>query len=311
MNDERASQPPRDPAEHDRAVLIRSIVATLALGVLGVVWGILGGSRMILLDGVYAIVGIALSVLLLRASALATRGPTRRYPYGLAAATPLAIAIQGFVLLGALLYAAVEAVAVIRGGGSGVAAGWAMVYSLVAAGASIVVWRWLASVAGTSDVLISEAAAWRVGMLRGVFMVVGFGVMALVERSGWSALTPYVDPVMVLVSCVMLVPGPLDMVRTTIGELLEAAPPAATQEAIRSALDATRAEFDLDKPDLYTTKVGPRLYVEVDGTAGPDVTIAQEHQVRESLRARLDELPYEIWLNVELRPRDGIRGEPR
>jgi predicted Co/Zn/Cd cation transporter (cation efflux family) len=61
---------------------------------------------MILLDGAYAVVGIALSLLLLRATTLAAHAPSSRFPYGLRAATPLAVGAQGFALLATLLYAA-------------------------------------------------------------------------------------------------------------------------------------------------------------------------------------------------------------
>lgn len=37
----------------------------------------------------------------------------------------------------------------------------------------------------------------------------------------------------------------------------------------------------------------------------PVVTISAEHAAREELRARLEELPYEIWLNFELLPEEG------
>src|SRR5262245_53828127 len=115
--------PARDPRIEHRG-LLASIAATSVLGALGLAWGITSGSQMILLDGAYAVVGIVLSLLLLGASRLAHVGPTQRFPYGREAATPLAIAVQGLVLLGTLLYAAIESVAVIRAGGSSVDPGW-------------------------------------------------------------------------------------------------------------------------------------------------------------------------------------------
>ena len=59
-----------DPA-HVRTSLLVSIAVTGVLGMIGIVLGIVGGSQMILLDGVYAIIGIVVSFLLLGASALA------------------------------------------------------------------------------------------------------------------------------------------------------------------------------------------------------------------------------------------------
>ena len=44
-----------------------------------------------------------------------------------------------------------------------------------------------------------------------------------------------------------------------------------------------RDQFELNALDVRMTKVGPKLYVEVEGFANPDVTIRQEQQVRASL----------------------------
>lgn len=279
------------------------MASTAALGIVGVVWGIAVGSQMILLDGMYAVVGIATSSLLLRASRIARQGPTRNFPYGREAATPLVIGIQGFVLLATLVYAAVEAVATIRAGGSDVTPGWAVAYGVATTVASIVTWRWLGARSAGSDLVTAETATWKVGALTSVGMVVGFSAMALLLRSSWDGAAPYVDPLMVLTTCAAFVATPLRMLRTTVIELLEGSPPEELAREVTSRVVAVRAAHDLGDLELRMTKVGPKLYVEVDGVVEPTMTVAAEHAVRQDLLRRLDTLPYEIWLNMELLPR--------
>ena len=57
------------------------------------------------------------------------------------------------------------------------------------------------------------------------------------------------------------------------------------REAVLAAVANVRDQFELDALDVRMTKVGPKLYVEVEGFAGPEVTIRQDQQVRESLPA--------------------------
>jgi predicted Co/Zn/Cd cation transporter (cation efflux family) len=77
---------------------------------------------------------------------------------------------------------------------------------------------------------------------------------------------------------------------------------------VQRAVDAVSTRFELDpQPDVRVTKLGPKLYVEVEGTVSPTVTVAQEHELREDLQRRLDALPYDVWLNVTFEPR---RGDP-
>ena len=57
------------------------------------------------------------------------------------------------------------------------------------------------------------------------------------------------------------------------------------------------------RPTDAISEDDPKLYVEIDGQVAPDATVAQEHGVQTSLRERLETLPYEIWLDLELTPR--------
>ena len=92
------------------------------------------------------------------------------------------------------------------------------------------------------------------------------------------------------------------MVRSTIHELLEGAPDVSVQAPVLAAIAAVQRQFDIDAPVIRMNKLGPKLYVEVDAYVAPDVTVTQEHEVRIALEQRLRELPYEIWLNLELLP---------
>jgi cation diffusion facilitator family transporter len=298
---DRRNQHLADPALERRALLGSIIIAT-ALGALGIAWGIISGSQMILLDGVFAVVGIGTSWLLLRASTLATREPSRRYPFGQEAFTPLVIGIQGFVMLGTLGYAGVEALLIIRDGGSQVAAGPAMLYGLIITVSCVAVWLWLRRMSGESDILAAETAGWRVAFGRGGGIVVGFAILWFLAGSRWDDAAPYVDPVMVLVTCVVLLSTPIDMVRTTILELLERAAPADIRESVEGAANEILARHRCAAPDVRTTKIGPKLYAEITATADAATTIEEEHRIREEIRARLERLPFDIWLNFELLP---------
>ncbi len=290
-----------DPAFESLA-LRRSILVTAIIGSLGVTWGIVTGSQMILLDGVYAIVGIIISWLLLRASAMAAAGPTTRFPYGRQAVTPLVIGVQGFVLLATLLYALVEAVFTIRDGGSDVNPGPALVYAVISTVASLAFWRWIRRRNAGSDLLAAETTGWRVAAFRGVGMTLGFFVLWVLIDSSWDRAAPYVDPVMVVITCAAFLGSPVRMVRTTVVELLEGAPPAELQQPVLTIVRDVFREFDIAEPVVRMTKLGQKLYVEIDAEVRPDATVADEHRVRTTVRDRLKSLPLEVWLNFELVP---------
>jgi predicted Co/Zn/Cd cation transporter (cation efflux family) len=127
----------QDAAEgrRERLALRLSAVASAVIGGVAVAWGLAVQSQALLLDGVYALIGTALSLLTLHAARLVAAGPTPHYPFGREALGPLMVGVQGLVLLGTLLYASVDALLTIRSGGSQAAVGSALVYAVLSLGA--------------------------------------------------------------------------------------------------------------------------------------------------------------------------------
>jgi predicted Co/Zn/Cd cation transporter (cation efflux family) len=285
----------------EQRLLVQSMVLGGTFGVVGVVWGLAAGSQIILFDGVYASLAILLSWLSLRASQLVAAGATVRYPYGREALAPLVIAVQGMALLGTCLYAIVTSVQSILEGGSEVDAGSAALYGLITTLGALAVWFHLRRYAAQSELVGAETAQWAAGWLLSLGMLVAFGAVLLLEGTSYDAIARYVDPVLVLVVCVAFLPAPFRMVRTTVVELLEGAPPSHVQAPVRAVVDEVTEEFGLAEPVVRMSKLGTKLYLEVDYLveAGRwDVSDAD--RVRHALRDRLTRLPYTVWLNVDL-----------
>lgn len=59
-------------------------------------------------------------------------------------------------------------------------------------------------------------------------------------------------------------------------------------------------EFGLPQPLVRMAKVGPKPYVEIDIVVSADVTVGEEDRVRRAIRTRLADLPYDLWISVEL-----------
>ncbi|MFS0701910.1 cation transporter [Cellulomonas sp. 179-A 4D5 NHS] len=288
-------------AADERRTLVRSIAAAAVLGTAAVVWGVAAQSRVLIFDGVFVLLGIVLSALSLVASREASSGPTARFPFGKRAVTPLAIAVQGAALLGTLLFAAADAVAIIVGGGSDVAAGTVVAYGLLTMTCSFAVGRWLGRGATGSDLVAAEVAQWRAGTVLSLVYAVGAALALLLSRWALDAVVRYVDPGLVLLACLVLAPIPLRLLRDAGLELLEAAPPEPVRAALADAVARARAEFALPEPFVRATKLGERLYVEIDFVVAEGTwDVEGEDRVRRSLIGALEELGYELWANVEL-----------
>lgn len=295
-----------DAVAGERRSLTISMGATGLIGVAAIVLGIVTDARIILFDGVYMLAGIVLVAVSMLASRVAQTRPTPEYPFGMHAATPLAVALQGAALLGTLAYGAIDAVSVIAVGGSDAAALPVLTYGVATATASLLVMGLLRPGARVSSLARAELVSWRVGALMSLVVAAGGGIgLLLTERTD---LVRYLDPGLVLVACALALPMALGLTRQGVRELLEAAPPeplrAQISEAVAAgvaAVSSLSGTHTLGDPVIRSTKLGRRLYVEVDFiVAEHEWTVDEEDDIRRAIVQRLDTLDLEIWATVEL-----------
>ena len=291
-------------------VLSTSMAALFAL--IGIVFGLLADSQVILLDGVYALIGVLLGGLSLRVARLVEGGPTPRYPFGREALAPLVVGVQGLVLVGSLGYAVLDAVAVMLRGGSETAFGPALIYAVGSAAGAFAIWRTLVRAGRESELVAAEAAQWYAGVLLSVGMFFGFAGALLLEGTDLAAVVPYIDPGMVIVAAALIVPTPLRMLAQTYTELLEGAPPREIAEPVEAVILEVSHEYGLPDPEVLMGKLGRKLYIEIDYLVPAGRwTIADIDTVRRILMARLAGPGRLLWINVELHTDPDWDAEPR
>lgn len=283
----------------ERRGFVASIVLAVVLSAAALVLGIVSGTRVLVFDGAYGVVGIAVSWASLAASGLAARDPNRRYPFGRQALVPVIVVVQGIATLATILLGAGDAIIVILSGGKPVDAGIVVAYSAVSAVASFVFVAWLRRQAAGSDMLTAEAVAWRAGAIRGLIMTAGAAIALGLAALDVTAALNYVDPVLVLVSCILLAPMPVRLLLQGMNELLEGAPSSELSTEVDAAVETVRARFALQAGRARTTKVGRKLAVEVVYRAQPGTTIAQVDEVRRALLEALDGPDRDVWATIE------------
>jgi predicted Co/Zn/Cd cation transporter (cation efflux family) len=291
----------RSAQQAERGALWISIWATVVIAVGALVLGVVTGTRIIVFDGAYMSIGLVLSVASLRAAAMVGAGPDRRYPFGRDALTPMVVTIQGLAIAGTLIYAVGDAIVLIGSGGSPVDPIVIAGYGAVTALAGFAVAILLRRRAPASDLVAAECAQWRAGAVLSAVMLIGAVIAAALVAAGLESVADYVDPVLVLVACVVLAYIPVQLIAAGVNELLEGAPSRDLTERIHEAVGVVRADFGLGEPLVRAGKVGRKLYVEVDFTVdGAAWDVAAEDEVRRAIERALSTLGMDVWAYVSL-----------
>lgn len=285
----------------DRRVLLWSITASAAIGAGTILWGLIAASEIMIFDGLYALVGIALSGVSLLAARVAGAPADTRYPFGRPGAIPVVLVVQGGAVAGTLVYAVISAARTIAAGGSQAVQSTLLLYGLVSGLAATAVALLLTRVGRGGDLAAAEIAVWRAGALMSLLIAVGGGIGLVLVQAGQGSLAVYVDPLLVFLAVLLALPVPRRLIRAGLHELLEGAPGAQSAEAIRAAADHVRARFDLPEPTVRATKLGNRLYLDLAFVVpAGQWSVDEEDEVRRAVEDQLQVLPQEIWADVHL-----------
>lgn len=286
----------------ERKAFTISLGIGLGLMVIGVIAGLVSHSRVLILDAAYGAIGVVVTWLSLGAANMVGRGPVRGYPFGRNALSPLVVLIQGLAMLITTGVAAIDAVMVILAGGTEVSAGIVAGYAALSAVVSLLFALWLGRSAKRvgSDLLAAEAASWRTGGIRGVVLAVGALVAIGLAAMQFTDVLRYLDPVLVLVAGALVVITPVQMLRHSLRELVEAEAPAELTTLVNDAATTAANEFGLDERIVRSSKLGNKLYVEIVYLVDPQRwTVTQQDQLRARLAELIDSEHLHLWMTVE------------
>ena len=188
-------------AQQERRGLLVSLFGSLLVGCVGVTFSVLSDSQAILLDGLFNLTYFATAIFTLKVAALLKRGESDQYPMGYAFFEPLVNGFKGLLILGVSALAMVGAVEALFDGGRAISAGLAAVYGVFA---TLACWtialmtRHSAKHSG-SPLVQTDAASWMVNAAISSAVLLTFISVFLIRGTALEPITPYVDPVLVIV----------------------------------------------------------------------------------------------------------------
>ena len=219
----------------ESTALKSSAGANLFFGLLGIGFALLTQSGAILLDGFFSFIGFGIGLLTLRVSDLVERPDDQWFHFGYAYFEPFLNAVRGLILLAVTGYALVASVIALFHGGREIVPGWALVYAIIAVvGCFLLAWiQRRAARAIESPLLDVDAKAW---LMDGVLSLVVAGAFLgalLIQGTRWDPVVDYVDPALVVLLVLLVLPVPLKIIRDNLGELLRVAPEPEIQAEVK------------------------------------------------------------------------------
>ena len=275
----------------------------LIISILGFVFALLAHSQAIMLDGVYALVSVVMTVLAARVARLVERPASERFHFGYAHFEPLLNLVRGLLIFAICAYALIATVEVLVRGGREIHAEVAIFYTALSAVWSVGVFlyqRRLARQLG-SPALAVDARTWLVDAVLYVGETGAFVVYLLLLPTALAPLLVYADPIFVLIVVGFLMKVPITSIREALREVLHRAPPAEVQHEVRQRVAAALAGLPVRKTHARMAEVGRFLFVlihlVVDEGFGAR-PISELDQLRRQIEQSLRELHDRLVLYV-------------
>ena len=286
----------------EKNVLQISIIATAFFALLGIVFGVVSESSIIIFDGVYSLISVGLSSLsLLVLKQVESKKDDRRFPFGKAHFEPLLIVFKSVALIGMCLFSATIAVSDLMSGGRTISAGPAIIYALITTVGCVLITIFIQHKNSrcNSGLLAAEKNQWFGDSLLSLGVLLGFSAAYALSESDIAWVVPYVDPAMVIIASGVFILLPLRSFSESAREMIfyqaDEALLFPIQEVAQSISDEYAAEYK-----LRMVAVGRELTIEVNFFLNPEsvLSVSEMDRVRDLLASAADNMNKKHWVNV-------------
>lgn len=270
-----------------------SIVGYLLLGILAIIFALYSQSEAILLDGFFNFVSFVMSIVTLHVAKLLLRPPEERFQYGYMPFEPFVNTVKGLILFIVCGIALVSSVDALIDGGRALSAVPALIYSIIATAGCITVLLVQKRIArGTDSPLLDlDIRSWKISAVISSAVACGFITAVILDRTGFSHVVPYIDPLMVVILVAAMIRMPISAVKEGIIDLLLGAPEGSLQKEIRGRIEKAIAEYSMERHVIRMVKVGRHVFVTTVIVVAPGTsigTIDELDAARGKITAALD-----------------------
>jgi predicted Co/Zn/Cd cation transporter (cation efflux family) len=258
---------------NEQNVLKASIGVTVAVAAFGIFFGIVSGSSSIAFDGAYSLMDASMSVLalivtrLITGYATDTMRPSKlrdRFSVGFWHLEPMVLGANGILLMGVSAYALITAIRTLLAGGNTLLFDYAIIYAVVTLVAclAMAVFGRRANRTIRSEFIALDVTAWLMSAGITAALLVAFVGGLLIQGTPLDWLEPYIDPAVLALVCLVLIPMPIPTVRRALSDVL-----LMTPDTLKAHVDAvatgTVARQGFLSHRAYVAKVGRSTQIEV------------------------------------------------
>ncbi len=283
------------------SVLKISTVLTIIYGIIGVTIAILCDSMTLMLDGMYGIVDIIVSLLSIVVVRKIRLPPNERFHFGYAKYEPFMTAVDGILIVticAATIFSSIQDMIHPEPMDN---VHLAIIYSFISFFICTGFGLYMKRVGKrcNSTILPADAQLWIIEGVVSLGVFVAFGISEYVSRTYWKGYADYVDPVLCIILAIFLLAKPIIIIRDSFYDLLDASPYQSLKDEIMKVARACAEEHRLQGiKSVKLRKAGRKLFVIVHFLADKSLSLNQTEFVKQWVIERVIKAYPEVDVTV-------------
>ncbi|MDT9640872.1 MULTISPECIES: cation diffusion facilitator family transporter [Pseudomonas] len=286
----------------EQALLKQSTVLMFAVAIAGIVTGFVSGAQSILFDGFFSLIATFIKVLMLITAKLIAKESNHRFQFGFWHLEPMVLLIEGSFLMLIAIYAFLNGVFGIINGGREVELGLVIFYAAFFAVAEFAYFFYVRrrNRKLKSSLIQFDNISWLVDAMLSVGLLVSFIIALLLKQYGHGQWAVYVDPAILILLALSMLPPALKILRPALRDVLGIAPDQL-DEKVRNVMEQAKAAHGFDDYISYVQKHGRARFIEIHIVLPahyPLQDVATLDSLREEISSQLGEADAARWLTI-------------
>ncbi|HWV96225.1 MAG TPA: cation transporter [Xanthobacteraceae bacterium] len=295
----------------EQGVLRISIAVTILLAGVGILFGLLSGSFAIVFDGFYALIDAIMTIVallvsnLIAASTAGSPGSSKlikHFTMGFWHLEPMVLGLNGVLLTGAAIYALINAIGSIMAGGRHLAFDVAIVYAVVTLviAMGMAIFGRMANKTLQSDFVALDAKAWFMSAALTAALLVAFVFGYLIQGSRWQWMSPYVDPVVLALVSIVIIPIPAGTIKQALADILLVTP-ADLKQRVDEVASAVVKRYGFLSYRAYVARVGRGRQIElyfIVPSDWPAKKLEEWDRIRNEISDEIGDENPDRWLTI-------------
>lgn len=287
----------------EKNMLTLSAIGALFFAVLGVAWGVIIDSSMIIFDGLYSLISLFLSVLAICITRYINKNDFEKFPFGKWVLEPITVAFNSIVLTVMCVINFVNSAKEILAGGKVVDTDLALGYSIISILGCLIVYKILAksNKEVASCIVSAEVNQWLMDTLVSVAVLVGFLICTILNKTSLAYLSKYIDPLMVLITSSIFIKVPVTTLIKNFKEILNRNADKDINDEIYTIVKDVEKEYNFEDSITRVSKIGKELRIEIDFVFNEESKLNKLEEmdnVREYVYSNMSDIKLDKWLNI-------------